>query len=147
MQRRWRYDLKLSLARRKQPWTGLGMFSTDFPCWCRVSTCTNNPTTGYASRWSGLLDGKMCAWGAQSECSECPLNGLLPFITKRNAMILLNLCSTDKRFRNFRSTFDAEMKRLHGSGLGTSSKQAEPISLDEEAMQWFGTHAWWQSLA
>ena len=50
-------------------------------------------------------------------------------------MILLNLCSTDKRFRNFRSTFDAEMKRLHGSGLGTSSKQAEPISLDEEAMQ------------
>ena len=40
------------------------------------------------------------------------------------------------------------MKRLHGSGLGTgictSSKQAEPISPDEKTMLWssqqFGTH-------
>ncbi len=54
------------------------------------------------------------------------------------------LCSTDEIFGNFRSTLDAEMKRLHGSGLGTSSKQAEPISPDEEAMLWssgqFGAH-------
>ncbi len=44
-----------------------------------------------------------------------------------------------ERFGNFRSTLDAEMKRLHGSGLhvGTSSKQAEPISPDEETMPWF----------
>ena len=41
-------------------------------------------------------------------------------------------------------TLDAEMKRLHGLGLGTSSKQAEPITPDEEALLWtsqqFGTH-------
>ncbi len=29
------------------------------------------------------------------------------------------LCSTDERFGKFQSTLDAEMKRLHGSGLGT----------------------------
>ena len=47
-------------------------------------------------------------------------------------------------FGNFRVTLDAEMKRLHGLGLGTSSKQAEPITPDEEALLWtsqqFGTH-------
>ena len=36
------------------------------------------------------------------------------------------------------------MKRLYGSGLGTSLKQAEPISPDEKTMLWssqqFGTH-------
>ena len=33
-------------------------------------------------------------------------------------------------------TLDAEMKCLHGFGLGTSSKQAEPITPDEEALLW-----------
>ena len=33
-------------------------------------------------------------------------------------------------------TLDAEMKCLHGLGLGTSSKQAEPITPDEEALLW-----------
>ena len=41
-------------------------------------------------------------------------------------------------------TLDAEMKRLHGLGLSTSSKQVEPITPDEEALLWtnqqFGTH-------
>ncbi len=36
------------------------------------------------------------------------------------------------------------MKRLHGSGLGTSSRKAEPISPEEEVLLWsseqFGTH-------
>lgn len=49
----------------------------------------------------------------------------------------------------FRATFDAEMKHLHGSGLGASLKQAEPISLDEESLLWssgkFGTQ--WPSVA
>ncbi len=39
---------------------------------------------------------------------------------------------------------DAEMKQLHGLGLGTHSKRAEPISPDEEALLWtsgqLGTH-------
>ncbi len=50
----------------------------------------------------------------------------------------------DPRFGNFRSTLDTEMKRLHGTGLGVSKKQAELISPDEEAILWakglFGTH-------
>ena len=54
------------------------------------------------------------------------------------------LNTIDATFGNFRSTLDAEMKRLHGSGLGTTSKQAEPITPDEEALLWssgqFGTH-------
>ena len=38
-----------------------------------------------------------------------------------------------------------EMKRLHRKGLGTSSKQAEPITPDEESPLWtsgqLGTHS------
>ena len=33
----------------------------------------------------------------------------------------------DSSFGNFRATLDAEMKHLHGKGLGTSSKQAKLI--------------------
>ena len=51
----------------------------------------------------------------------------------------------DSSFGNFRATLDAEMKRLHGKGLGTSSKQAEPITPDEESLLWtsgqLGTHS------
>lgn len=51
----------------------------------------------------------------------------------------------DSRFSNFRATLDAEMKCLHGKGLGTSSKQAEPITPDEESLLWtsgqLGTHS------
>ncbi len=54
------------------------------------------------------------------------------------------LSPLDPRFGNFRSTLDAEMKRLHETGLGVSKKQAEPISPDAEAILWakglFGTH-------
>ena len=50
----------------------------------------------------------------------------------------------DATFGSFRVTLDAEMKRLHGLGLGTCSKQAEPITTDEEALLWtsgqFGTN-------
>ena len=42
----------------------------------------------------------------------------------------------DACFGNFRATLDAEMKRLHGKGLGTSSKQAQPITPDEESLLW-----------
>lgn len=44
---------------------------------------------------------------------------------------------------NFRAML--EMKRLHRKGLGTSSKQAEPITPDEESPLWtsgqLGTHS------
>ena len=40
-------------------------------------------------------------------------------------------------FGNFRSTLDAEMKRLHATGLGVTTKQTEPIQPDKEAILWF----------
>ena len=47
-------------------------------------------------------------------------------------------------FGNFMSTLYAEMKCLHATGLGVTTKQAEPIQPDEEAILWFkglfGTH-------
>ena len=46
------------------------------------------------------------------------------------------LSVNDSRFGNFRVTLDAEMKRLHGLGLGTVTKRAEPISPDEECLLW-----------
>ena len=54
------------------------------------------------------------------------------------------LCLSDMRFGAFCQTLDGEMKRLHKKGLGTKSKQAEPITPDEEALLWakgeLGTH-------
>ena len=54
------------------------------------------------------------------------------------------LCVANAVFGNFRATLDAEMKRFHGAGLGTTTKQAQPIPPDEEALLWscgmFGTH-------
>lgn len=48
-------------------------------------------------------------------------------------------------FGNFRATLDTEMKRLHGLGLGTAVRKAEPITSDEEALLWtsgqLGTHS------
>ena len=55
------------------------------------------------------------------------------------------LCPSDVAFGDFRATLDAEMKRLHGLGLGTTTKQAQPITPDEEALLWtsrqLGTHS------
>ena len=54
------------------------------------------------------------------------------------------LSPTNPVFGNFWQTLDAEMKRLHGSGLGAHPKRAEPITPEEEALLWssgqFGTH-------
>ena len=47
---------------------------------------------------------------------------------EQNGVFSVNpLNPADPTFGSFRVTLDAEMKRLHGLGLGTSSKQAEPI--------------------
>ena len=84
MQRRRRYDLKLS---------GLTGHVLDL---FLLLTNSPDPTTGYASSWSGLLDGKLCAQTIWQWVS-----GLLFW----NAMI-----------------FEAPlMKRLYGSGLGTGT--------------------------
>ena len=42
----------------------------------------------------------------------------------------------DSVFADFRSSLDAEMKRLQSSGLGTFKKQAEPLTLEEEELLW-----------
>ena len=64
---------------------------------------------------------------------------------ERNGVYTINPLNTgDPIFGDFRSTLDAEMKRLHGMGLGTTTRQAEPITPDEEAILWakglFGAH-------
>ena len=65
---------------------------------------------------------------------------------EQNGVHNINPLSTTNNavFGDFRRTLDAEMKRLHGSGLGASARRAEPITLDEEALLWtsgqFGTH-------
>ena len=64
----------------------------------------------------------------------------------RNGVYSVNpLDPSDAHFGQFRTILDAEMRRLHKQGLGTTSKQAEPITPEEEALLWkahqFGTHS------
>ncbi len=151
MQRRRRYDLKLSLTRRKQligvgdeslDW--LGMFSTDFPCWCCVSSFTNNPywiclQVIWLTGWENL-----CLRCANRMAVSIHRNKLWfaaskDFITKMNATILIHYVLLMKDLEIFKAP---SMLKWHGSGLGTSSKQAEPISPDEEAMLWFRSTVW-----
>ena len=42
----------------------------------------------------------------------------------------------DAAFASFRQTLDAEMKHLKAGGLGVHTKQAKPITLDEEKLLW-----------
>ena len=42
----------------------------------------------------------------------------------------------DAASASFRQSFDAEMKRLKAGGLGVHTKQAEPITRDEEGLLW-----------
>ena len=42
----------------------------------------------------------------------------------------------DAAFASFCQTLDAEMKHLKAGGLGVHTKQAEPITHDEEKLLW-----------
>ncbi len=42
----------------------------------------------------------------------------------------------DGEFAKFRVTLDAEMKQLQSQGVGTKSKQAEPLTEQEEELLW-----------
>ena len=42
----------------------------------------------------------------------------------------------DAEFSSFRSSLDAEMKRLQSKGLGSNHKQAEPLTVQEEEQLW-----------
>ena len=42
----------------------------------------------------------------------------------------------DVEFQEFRATLDSEMKRLQSAGLGSSKRQAEVISVEEEETLW-----------
>ena len=42
----------------------------------------------------------------------------------------------DPQFVDFRSSLDAELKRLQASGVGSVRKQAEPLTLEEEELLW-----------
>ena len=39
-------------------------------------------------------------------------------------------------FTSFRSSLDAEMKRLQSTGIGSTRKQAEPLTVEEEELLW-----------
>ena len=42
----------------------------------------------------------------------------------------------DIAFADFRASLDAEMKRLQAAGVGSTRKQAEPLSTDDEELLW-----------
>ncbi len=42
----------------------------------------------------------------------------------------------DSQFSEFRMCLDAEMKRLRNSGLGSKTKKAQPLSIEEEEILW-----------
>ena len=42
----------------------------------------------------------------------------------------------DSAFANFRSSLNAEMKRLQAAVVGSTRKQAEPITIEEEELLW-----------
>ena len=42
----------------------------------------------------------------------------------------------DDTFADFRSSLDGEMKRLQSKGVGSRSRQAEPLTVDEEETLW-----------
>ena len=42
----------------------------------------------------------------------------------------------DEKFANFKSTLDAEMKRLQAQGVGFKRRQAEIITPEEEDLLW-----------
>ena len=42
----------------------------------------------------------------------------------------------DAEFAGFRGVLDAEMKRLQTKGLGSSHKQAEPLTIEDEELLW-----------
>ena len=52
---------------------------------------------------------------------------------------------SDAKFGSFRAVLDAEMKGLHSLGLGSTTKQAQPITPDKEPLLWstglFGIHS------
>ena len=39
-------------------------------------------------------------------------------------------------FTDFRTSLDAEMKRLQGAGVGSHRKQAEPLTVEDEELLW-----------
>ena len=42
----------------------------------------------------------------------------------------------DTRFYQFRKVLDAQMKQLHAAGIGSVTKQADPITPTKEAVLW-----------
>lgn len=57
------------------------------------------------------------------------------YIRKNCGKPEIDVCK-DPQFDDFRSSLDAEMKRLQASGVGSARKQAEPLTLEEEELLW-----------
>ena len=60
-----------------------------------------------------------------------------PFTTGIMRHLRLNVdFFTDLDFRMFKSSLDAEMKRLQRQGLGSKKRQAESLAMEEEELLW-----------
>ena len=73
------------------------------------------------------------------EASEFPSNTLyhicygLQCYLRWNGKLYINFLN-DKAFADFKSSLDAEMKRLQSAGVGSKQKQAEPLTVGEETI-------------
>ena len=61
-------------------------------------------------------------------------SGLLRYL-RQNGHLTLDIYK-DSLFAEFRATLDAEMKRLQRLGIGSKTKQAEPLTEEEEEILW-----------
>jgi hypothetical protein len=63
-------------------------------------------------------------------------SGLLRYMRDNNVVDKNFLDDSDQRFRNFRKTLDSKMKYLTSAGIGTETKQADPITEQDEETLW-----------
>ena len=101
-----------------------------------------NPTThrNYSSSTPILAD-KVCPRSEEKRQHRVPLPNTPPSLqwaakvspSKRSPTLDIY---KDSLFAEFRATLDAEMKRLQRLGIGSKTKQAEPLTEEEEEILW-----------
>ena len=83
------------------------------------------------------------ATGSQEKTGELPPNslhhiccGIMRYL-RTNGQPSIDFY-TDSNFADFKATLDSEMKRLQSKGVGSKTKQADILSVDEEELLWEG---------
>ena len=110
---------------------------------CRVGKAAqeNNPITSMRRPVMQELLSQFVIEMRKKDGSEYPPNtiyhiccGIMCYL-RSNGHPGIDLCK-DISFSDFRCTLDSEMKRLQGNGLGSKTRQAEPLTMEEEKMLW-----------